>query len=418
MTEPEIITFGCRLNAYESEVMRAHADAAGLGRAIIVNTCAVTGEAVRQARQRIRKARRGNPDAPIIVTGCAAQVDPEMFARMPEVDHVLGNEEKLQAASFAALVDPDGERVRVGDIMAVREAAGSFIDGFGSRARAYVQIQTGCDHRCTFCIIPMGRGNSRSVPAADIREQIARLIGRGYREVVLTGVDLTAYGADLEGGFSLGELVLYILGRCPDLARLRLSSIDQIEVDDALMEAIATEPRLMPHLHLSLQAGDDMILKRMKRRHGRADAIRFCEQVRTVRPEIVFGADLIAGFPTETEAMFERTLDLVGACGLTYLHVFPYSPRPGTPGARMPQVDSETVKARARRLRELGRQQISKYLDAQAGQTCEVLVERARCGRTPQFAEVSLDKDCVPGDLVAVKIAGLAADQLLGEVRT
>ena len=341
----EIVTFGCRLNTYESEVMRREAEAAGLGGlddgAVIFNTCAVTGEAVRQARQSIRKARRDRPNARIIVTGCAAQTDPASFAAMDEVDLVLGNEEKLSAQNYRALPDfgvNDTEKARVNDIMSVRETAAHMVDAIEGRARAFVQVQNGCDHRCTFCIIPYGRGNSRSVPMGAVVEQVRRLADNGYAEIVLTGVDMTSYGADLPGSPKLGRLVKTILRQVPDVRRLRLSSIDSIEADEDLLEAIAGEPRLMPHLHLSLQAGDDMILKRMKRRHLRDNSIRFCAEVRKLRPDIVFGADIIAGFPTETEAMFQNSLDIVEECGLTHLHVFPFSPRAGTPAARMPQL--------------------------------------------------------------------------------
>src|SRR5690606_37147700 len=326
MSKPTVITLGCRLNAYESELMRQHAADAGLGNAVIINTCAVTAEAVRQSQQAIRKARRERPEAKIIVTGCAAQIEPQLFAGMAEVDHVIGNAEKVKPETFRSLSVDDCERVLVNDIMSVRETASHLIEGFGTRARAYVQVQNGCDHRCTFCIIPYGRGPSRSVPAGGVVCQVRRLVEMGYQEVVLTGVDITSYGNDLPGQMSLGRLVRQILRHVPELKRLRISSIDQVEADKHLMEAIAEEPRLMPHLHLSLQAGDDLILKRMKRRHLRADAIRFCETVRRLRPDIVFGADLIAGFPTETEEQFQNTLRLVEECGLTYLHVFPFSP--------------------------------------------------------------------------------------------
>ena len=354
----DVVTFGCRLNTYESEVMRREAEAAGLGSldngAVIFNTCAVTAEAVRQAKQSIRKARRENPKARIIVTGCAAQTDPQGFAAMGEVDLVLGNEEKLNRHNYRALPDfgvNDTEKARVNDIMSVRETAAHMVDAIEGRARAFVQVQNGCDHRCTFCIIPYGRGNSRSVPMGAVVEQVKRLAGNGYAEIVLTGVDMTSYGADLPGSPKLGRLVKTILRQVPDVRRLRLSSIDSIEADGDLLEAIATEPRLMPHLHLSLQSGDDMILKRMKRRHLRDDSIRFCEDVRTLRPDIVFGADIIAGFPTETEEMFDNSLKIVEECGLTHLHVFPFSPREGTPAAKMPQVRREIVKERAARLR-------------------------------------------------------------------
>ena len=339
-----VVTLGCRLNAYESEVMRAHAAAAGLEDAVIVNTCAVTAEAVRQAAQTIRKLKRENPGARLIVTGCAAQIEPERFADMPEVDRVIGNAEKMDAETYRGLGLADSPRVAVNDIMSVRETAHAFIDGFGSNARAYVEVQNGCDHRCTFCIIPFGRGPSRSVPAGDVVAQVRKLVAAGYAEIVLTGVDITDYGAGLPGDMTLGKLVRHILRQVPELGRLRLSSIDQVEADAHLIAAIAEEPRLMPHLHLSLQAGDDMVLKRMKRRHSRADAVRFCAEARRLRPDIVFGADLIAGFPTETDAMFDGSLRLVDDCGLTFLHVFPFSPRPGTPAARMPQVARSAIK--------------------------------------------------------------------------
>ncbi|MGI9464801.1 MAG: tRNA (N(6)-L-threonylcarbamoyladenosine(37)-C(2))-methylthiotransferase MtaB, partial [Aestuariivirgaceae bacterium] len=345
MGAAQVITFGCRLNTYESEVMRSHAKACGLDDAVIINTCAVTAEAQRQARQAIRRARRDNPDSRIIVTGCAAQIDPDGFAGMDEVDHVLGNEEKLQAESYAFGVERE-EKVQVNDIMSVTETAGHLIDGFAGRTRAFVQIQNGCDHRCTFCIIPFGRGNSRSVPAGDVVRQIQVLLENGYKEIVLTGVDITSYGADLPGTPSLGNLVRRILKTVPALPRLRLSSIDSIEADAELMAAFAEEDRLMPHVHLSVQSGDDMILKRMKRRHLRADSIAFCNELRDLRPDVVFGADIIAGFPTETEEMFDGSLRLVEECGLTFLHVFPYSARPGTPAARMPQVPGDIVKRR------------------------------------------------------------------------
>jgi threonylcarbamoyladenosine tRNA methylthiotransferase MtaB len=399
MSEPLIVTLGCRLNAYESEVMRRHATDAGLDDCVIVNTCAVTGEAVRQAEQTIRRLRRERPGARLIVTGCAAQIEPERFAEIEGVDHVIGNAEKLEPATFRALSTDALARVAVNDIMSVRETALHMIDGFGSRARAYVQIQNGCDHRCTFCIIPMGRGPSRSVAAGEVVNQVRKLVEAGYPEVVLTGVDITSYGADLPGRMSLGRLVKQILARVPELARLRLSSIDQVEADAHLMEAIATEPRLMPHLHLSMQAGDDLILKRMKRRHLRDDAIRFCDEVRRLRPDIVFGADLIAGFPTETEAMFANTLALVDECGLTYLHVFPFSPRKGTPAARMPQVDRRVVKERATRLREKGEAAHARYLDRLAGTRIEILMEREEIGRTPQFAEVRCDRKAPVGTI-------------------
>ncbi|SDE59724.1 threonylcarbamoyladenosine tRNA methylthiotransferase MtaB [Paracoccus isoporae] len=401
-------THGCRLNAYESEAMREMAASAGLQGAVIVNTCAVTAEAVRKARQDIRRLARDNPGAPVIVTGCAAQTEPETFAAMPEVTRVIGNSEKMQPSTWASLT-PDligrTERVIVDDIMSVEETAGHLIDGF-RRHRAYVQVQNGCDHRCTFCIIPYGRGNSRSVPAGVVVDQIKRLRDRGFNEVVLTGVDLTSWGADLPGTPRLGDLVMRILKLVPDLPRLRISSIDSIEADDNLMQAIATEKRLMPHLHLSLQAGDDMILKRMKRRHLRDDAIRFCEEARRLRPEIVFGADIIAGFPTETEAMFENSLKLVGDCGLTFLHVFPYSARKGTPAARMPAVNGKAIKDRAARLRAAGDAALRTHLEAQTGRRHRILTEGPRIGRTEQFTEVAFDRDMPEGTLVECDITG------------
>ena len=408
MSAPPIFaTLGCRLNAYESEAMAEMAEAAGLSGAVIVNTCAVTAEAVRKARQEIRRLARENPGAPIIVTGCAAQTEPETFAAMPEVARVVGNHEKMQPATWASLAAPDygTERVMVDDIMSVRETAGHLIDGFG-RHRAYVQVQNGCDHRCTFCIIPYGRGNSRSVPAGVVVDQIRRLRDRGFNEVVLTGVDLTSWGADLPGQPRLGNLVRRILKMVPDLPRLRISSIDSIEADPELMEAIATEPRLMPHLHLSLQHGDDLILKRMKRRHLRDDAIRFCDEARRLRPGIVFGADIIAGFPTETEAHFENSVKLVQDCGLTFLHVFPYSARQGTPAARMPRVPGPAIKDRAARLRAVGEAALTAHLAAQVGRTHRVLTEGPRIGRTEQFTEVSFARDLPEGTLLDVTITG------------
>ncbi len=406
---------GCRLNAYESEVMRGHAEAAGLGNTVIVNTCAVTAEAVRQATQTIRRLRRETPDARIIVTGCAAQTEPGRFAGMPEVDAVVGNAEKMRAGTFAALSTADGPRVIVNDIMSVRETASAMIDGFGSRARAYMQVQNGCDHRCTFCIIPYGRGPSRSVPAGEVVAQARRLVEAGHPEIVLTGVDLTAYGLDLPGTMRLGGLVRHILRHVPELQRLRLSSIDQVEADRDLLAALAEEPRLMPHLHLSLQSGDDMILKRMKRRHARADAVRFCAEVRQLRPDAVFGADLIAGFPTETDDMFINSLRLIDDCGLTYLHVFPYSRRAGTPADRMPQVAGAAIKERAARLRDKGRAALAVYLEAQVGREAEILIERRGLGRTPGFAEVEADAGAAePGEFVDVRVTGSDGCRLRG----
>ncbi|SDX33435.1 tRNA (N(6)-L-threonylcarbamoyladenosine(37)-C(2))-methylthiotransferase MtaB [Roseicitreum antarcticum] len=415
MTAPVFTTLGCRLNAYETEAMKDLCAQAGVENAVVVNTCAVTAEAVRKARQEIRRLRRAHPDAAIIVTGCAAQTEPETFAQMPEVTRVIGNTEKMQPATWAAMA-PDligqTERVQVDDIMSVTETAGHLIDGFGTRSRAYVQVQNGCDHRCTFCIIPFGRGNSRSVPAGVVVDQIKRLVDRGYNEVVLTGVDLTSWGADLPATPRLGDLVRRILRLVPDLPRLRISSIDSIEADPALMEAIATEPRLMPHLHLSLQAGDDMILKRMKRRHLRDDAIAFCEEARRLRPDMVFGADIIAGFPTETDAMFENSARLVAECGLTWLHVFPYSARQGTPAARMPAVDGGTIRDRAARLRALGAAQVAQHLTAQQGQTHRILLENPRMGRTEQFTEVAFGTDQHEGQIVTATITGQTETQL------
>lgn len=409
MTAPIFATLGCRLNAYETEAMTELAASAGVTGAVVVNTCAVTAEAVRKAKQEIRRLARENPGAQVIVTGCAAQTEPATFAAMPEVTRVIGNTEKMQAATWAALAVPDligvTERVQVDDIMSVRETAGHLIDGFG-RHRAYVQVQNGCDHRCTFCIIPYGRGNSRSVPAGVVVEQIKRLVDRGFAEVVLTGVDLTSWGADLPSTPRLGDLVMRILRLVPDLARLRISSIDSIEADDALMGAIATEPRLMPHLHLSLQAGDDMILKRMKRRHLRDDAIRFCQEARRLRPDMVFGADIIAGFPTETEEMFQQSLSLIDDCGLTFLHVFPYSARQGTPAAKMPPVKGPVIKERAARLRAAGDLALQRHLVQQMGQHHRVLMESPRMGRTEQFTEVDFATDQPEGQIVSAHIIG------------
>jgi threonylcarbamoyladenosine tRNA methylthiotransferase MtaB len=415
-TPPVFATLGCRLNAYETEAMKELAAGAGLQGAVVVNTCAVTAEAVRKARQEIRRLRRENPDAKLIVTGCAAQTEPATFAAMAEVDHVIGNTEKMQPETWARMAPDfigDSQRVQVDDIMSVRETAGHLIDGFGTRSRAYVQVQNGCDHRCTFCIIPFGRGNSRSVPAGVVVDQIKRLVDAGYNEVVLTGVDLTSWGADLPATPRLGDLVMRILRLVPDLPRLRISSIDSIEADENLMQAIATEPRLMPHLHLSLQHGDNLILKRMKRRHGREDAIRFCQDARQLRPGMTFGADIIAGFPTETEAHFQNSLDLVQECGLTWLHVFPYSPRQGTPAARMPQVQGGAIKARAARLRALGAQQVQAHLAGQIGQRHAVLLENPRMGRTEHFTEVRFDHDQPEGQIVHATIVGHDTTQLI-----
>ncbi len=397
----EIVTFGCRLNAYESEVMRDHA--AGHNDAIIFNTCAVTAEAERQARQAIRRARRRAPDARIIVTGCAAQIDPARYAAMAEVDQVLGNGEKLDPSAFC---QTNSERVRVNDIMALADTAAHLVSGFEGRARAFVQIQNGCDHRCTFCIIPYGRGNSRSVPLGEVVAQARRLVDAGYNEIVLTGVDLTSYGGDLPGWPSLGRMTRRLLTQAPGLARLRLSSIDVAEVDDDLMDLIAHEPRLMPHLHLSLQAGDDMVLKRMKRRHTYGDALAFCETARALRPDIAFGADFIAGFPTEDDAMFQRSLNLVTEAGISLLHVFPYSGRAGTPAARMPQVPKALRKERAARLRAVGDEVLVGYLAGLVGHRIEVLMEQGAEGRSEHYARVRLDGEHPAGSLVDATVTG------------
>jgi len=392
------------------------AEHASLGDAVIVNTCAVTAEAVRKSRQEIRRLRRENPTSKVIVTGCAAQIDPDSFAQMPEVNAVIGNNEKMQAATWSAMAGDligDTEKVKVDDIMSVTETAGHLIDGFATRARAYVQVQNGCDHRCTFCIIPFGRGNSRSVPAGVVIDQIKRLVNKGYNEVVLTGVDLTSWGADLPSAPKLGDLVMRILKLVPDLPRLRISSIDSIEVDENLLTAIATEPRLMPHLHLSLQHGDDLILKRMKRRHLRDDAIAFCETARKLRPNITFGADIIAGFPTETEAHFANSLKLVEECDLTWLHVFPYSSREGTPAAKMPAVKGPEIKLRAAKLRALGSQKVAAHLEAQYGKTHAILMENPSMGRTEQFTEVVFSTPQAEGCIISAKIIGMRNQQLV-----
>ena len=401
----DVVTFGCRLNIAESEVVRREAATAGVADAVVINTCAVTGEAVKQARQAIRKLRRERPGVKIVVTGCAAQTDPQAFAAMPEVDRVLGNEEKLSSASWAAL-DTAG-KVAVSDIMAAASATLHRFDHIEGHTRAFLQVQNGCDHRCTFCIIPFGRGNSRSVATGDVVAQARRLVESGTREIVLTGVDITSYAP------GLGSLVKKILRDVPELQRLRLSSIDSVEADADLLDALANDARLMPHLHLSLQSGDDIILKRMKRRHSRADAIAFCDQVRRLRPDVVFGGDIIAGFPTETEAMFGRSLDLIDDCGLTQLHVFPFSPRPGTPAARMPQVEGDAIKDRARRLREKGELALSRHLDGEIGARRRVLAERGGIARTPQFTPVRLASPARPGEIFDIAVAGHDGRQLL-----
>jgi threonylcarbamoyladenosine tRNA methylthiotransferase MtaB len=422
----DVVTFGCRLNAYESEVIRKAAARAGLTDAVVVNTCAVTAEAVRQARQSIRHLRRERPNARIVVTGCAAQTEPHTFAAMPEVALVLGNEEKMRAESWAefgtarphtpplaAFGLAQEEKVRVNDVMTVKETALHLVDGIDGRARAFIQVQNGCDHRCTFCIIPYGRGNSRSVPMGEVVAQVRRLVANGYREVVLTGVDITSYGANLPGRPRLGRLVRQILRHVPELARLRLSSIDSVEADSDLLDALAEEPRLMPHLHLSLQHGDDLILKRMKRRHSRSDAIAFTAQARRLRPDIVFGADIIAGFPTETDDAFARARDLVAECGLTHLHVFPYSERAGTPAARMPQVPHPVRKARARLLRQDGEAALRRHLAGEVGARRTVLVESRNIGRTAQFTPVRLSAPVDAGTLCELSITGHDGRHLL-----
>lgn len=422
----EVLTFGCRLNAYESDIMKNQASAAGLGTledgTILVNTCAVTGEAVRQARQAIRKARRENPDARIIVSGCAAQTEPATFGEMPEVDLVIGNDDKLKASAYRALPDfgvNSSEKVRVNDIMSVRETAAHMVDTMDGRSRAFIQVQNGCDHRCTFCIIPFGRGNSRSVPAGVVVDQVQRLVDNGYLEVVLTGVDTTSWGHDLPGEPELGKLVRSILDNVPELPRLRLSSIDSIEVDDTLAEIIATEARFMPHLHLSLQHGDDLILKRMKRRHSREDSVRFCQEMRSQRPDIIFGADLIAGFPTETDAMFENTLTIIEECGLTHLHVFPFSPRQGTPAAKMPQLERSIIKQRAATLRERGEIAFQQHLRSLPGKTVNVLVERNSSGHSEQFTPVRIEFSgnsvAKNAEIVKTRITGQDGRTAIGE---
>ncbi len=415
-TGVEVVTFGCRLNAAESEVIRREAERAGLSDTVVVNTCAVTAEAVRQARQTIRALRRERPSAKIVVTGCAAQTEPQTFAAMTEADRVLGNGEKLSGEAWARTRADfgvaDAPKALVNDIMALKETAPHLIEAFAGRARAFVQVQNGCDHRCTFCIIPYGRGNSRSVPMGAVVADVQRLAANGYGEVVLTGVDITSYGADLPGTPKLGALVKRILKHVPELKRLRLSSIDLVEADRDLIDAFAHDARLMPHLHLSLQAGDDLILKRMKRRHLRDDAIAFCRDLRRLRPDIVFGADIIAGFPTETEAMFENSLALVEECGLTHLHVFPFSPRPGTPAARMPQLPRAVVKQRAARLRERGAQALRQHLDGEVGATRRVLIESDERGRTEHFTEVRLASAAKPGAIAELTITGHDGKQL------
>jgi len=419
----DVVSFGCRLNAYEAQVIRRAADGAGLKDTVVVNTCAVTSEAVRQARQTIRRLRREQPAARIVVTGCAAQTEPLAFARMAEVDLVLGNDQKLQELAWQdtrlaldrAAVSPlrDKEKIHVDDIMTVETAALHPAESLHGRARAFIQVQNGCDHRCTFCVIPYGRGNSRSVSMAEVVTQVRQLVERGCREIVLTGVDITSYGTGLPGSPRLGALVKQILKQVPDLARLRISSIDSVEVDHDLLDALASDARFMPHLHLSLQSGDDLLLKRMKRRHQRAQAVAFCERARGLRPDVVLGADLIAGFPTESEAMFSRSLDLVDDCGLVQLHVFPFSLRPGTPAARMPQVPHDVIKERARVLRHKGEAQLRAHLERLVGTTQRLLSEGRDRGRTEHYIAVKLDRAVGPGLIFDVAVTGHDGAQLL-----
>ncbi len=415
---PELVTFGCRLNIYESEVMKQHATAAGLDDAIIFNTCAVTSEAERKARQAIRQARKKNPNARIIVTGCAAQIDPDKYANMVEVDQVIGNDLKLKAGTWGA---PAEEKIIVNDIMSVTETAGHLIEGFDGRTRAFLQVQNGCDHRCTFCIIPYGRGNSRSVPIGEIVDQVRLMVGQGFKEVVLTGVDVTSYGPDLPGQPTLGQMIRRVLALVPELPRLRLSSLDPVEMDEDLWHLVAAEPRLMPQLHISLQHGDDMILKRMKRRHLRQDVIGFCKRARDLRPDITFSCDIIAGFPTETEEMFQNAVDLIKECDISLLHVFPYSARPGTPAAKMPQVDGKVIKQRAARLRMLHAKMEDQMLQKWVGREGTILMEKDGIGRTEYFVPVKLaegQKELEPGQLARVKMTGLSQQDraLIGEI--
>lgn len=415
--DPQLVTFGCRLNSYESEVMRDHAKNAGLENAIIFNTCAVTAEAERQARQSIRRARRDNPDAKIIVTGCAAQVAPQKWGDMAEVDQVVGNDEKMKFETWkqSGFAMGGTEAVQVNDIMSVKETANHLIQGFEGHTRAFVQVQNGCNHRCTFCIIPFGRGNSRSVPLGEVVSQARRLVEEGYSEIVLSGVDISSYGEDLPGRPTLGQMIRRMLAQIPDLKRLRISSIDSVEIDEDLWRLIAEEERLMPHLHLSLQHGDDLILKRMKRRHLREHAIDICQKARSLRPDIVFGADLIAGFPTETEEMFENMLRAVDECGLTWLHVFPYSERPGTPAARMPQVEKAIRKERAKRLRAKGDEIVASFLASQVGCTISALAEKEQLGHSQHFAEVKFTHAVNIGSIVPAKVIGVDGKKLIAE---
>lgn len=412
MSESKVVTLGCRLNTYESEVMRKNAREAGLDNAVIINTCAVTGEAVRQARQTIRKMRKSDPDAKIIVTGCAAQIDPQAFAEMDEVDRVIGNKEKLEVESF---LPERTELIEVTDIMAVRETANHLIDGFDGHTRAFIEVQQGCDHRCTFCIIPFGRGPNRSVPVGEIVDRVKNLVARGYKEVVLTGVDVTSYGPDLPGKPTFGQMVRRVLSNVPDLPRLRLSSLDPAAIDVDLLEVIEREPRLMPHFHLSLQAGEDMILKRMKRRHTVADAIALCDEIRKLRPDAVFGADLIAGFPTESDEMFATTLETLERCAITFAHVFPFSPREGTPAARMPQMPVAIRKARAAKIRALGEAALDDFMESRIGEMVSVLVEKNNAGHCEHYCPVQLTTPVEPGQIVRAKIIRIQDGSLIGE---
>ncbi|SCA56473.1 Threonylcarbamoyladenosine tRNA methylthiotransferase MtaB [Candidatus Terasakiella magnetica] len=412
MSEAKVVTLGCRLNTYESEVMRKNAEEAGLDNAVIINTCAVTGEAVRQARQTIRKMRKKDPNAKIIVTGCAAQIDPEAFAEMDEVDRVIGNKEKLEVESF---LPERTELIEVTDIMEVRETAHHLIDGFDGHTRAFIEVQQGCDHRCTFCIIPFGRGPNRSVPIGEIVDRVKNLVERGYREVVLTGVDVTSYGPDLPGKPSFGQMVRRVLSNVPQLPRLRLSSLDPAAIDEDLLEVISNEPRLMPHFHLSLQSGEDMILKRMKRRHTVLDAISLCDEIKKRRPDAVFGADIIAGFPTEDEAMFATTMETLARCNITFAHVFPYSSREGTPAARMPQVPGDVRKARAAKIRALGEAALDEFMAERVGKTVSVLVEKNNAGHCEHYCPVQLTDDVDAGQIVAAKIVKIQDGSLIGE---
>lgn len=415
-SEIKVLNFGCRLNAYEAQVMKNHAEAAGMQNTILINTCAVTKEAERQAKQAIRKAKREHPDAQIIVSGCSAQIDPQKYAAMPEVSRVMGNEEKLKAESYQT--NQSHERIAVNDIMSVQETASHLLEGLDGKARAFIQVQNGCNHRCTFCIIPYGRGNSRSVPMGEVFAQVKQLVANGVQEVVLTGVDISDYGSDLPSKPTLGQMMRRLLAQVPELPRLRVSSIDAVEMDEDFFRLLAEEPRLMPHLHVSLQAGDDMILKRMKRRHLRHHALEFAARVQAIRPDVVLGADIITGFPTETEEMFQNTLDLARQMNLVYLHVFPYSERPGTPAAKMPPVTKAVRKERAARLRAVGEENHQKFLQAQIGKTVSLLMEKPTEGRTEHFAMVQIDTPQEVGSIVMAQIVSATVDGLKAEIRS